>query len=956
MSGITSGIGIFSGINTSQLIEQLLAVASRPKQYAQSRLAQLQLQQAAYLDINSKLGALKTAVTDLRVKKAFQATRADSSDSDVLSATSTTGAAAGTYRFIVDRLVSSQQLLSRGFADRDSSAVGADSFTFESAHARLDRDVSLSDLNNGDGVTRGKVVITDKSGATSTVDLSRAATVGDVIDAINANGTARVSASVRDGKFIITDTSGGTGTLRVSNATGFSTATSLGIEATSTGTAITGSSVYALNANTTLASLNDGTGVSIPSGVGASSFSINVNGTVVQVNLGDVYETVDNELVVTSGAVSTLGGAMERINDALSDAGLTTVTASVASDGARLRLVDTAGASTITVTEGTDSTAADLGLVGTTATGTLTGKRVLAGLNSTLASSLRGGQGIGGDGVLYFTARDGTNFSVTLTGDESLDEMTRAIETASGTGTNGSPRVSVTVNETGNGLSITDNTGSTTSNLFITGNSGSDTAAALGISTGGTGVGGGTGIAAAVKDSGNLQHRYLSRATQVSSLNGGAGIGTGKFRITDATGRTATVDIDSDTKSLGQLIDEINSRALDVEAEVNETGDGIIIRDTSTGGTTKIKIEDETGTVAKNLKLAGQAEGVGADNYIDGSYESTVEFDAGDTLKDIADKINAAGAGVSASIVRDGSGATPYRLSISSRSTGSAGRFVFDTGGFDLGLRSLDAGNDARVFFGSTDPSDALLLSSTTNTLDNVIDGVSIDLKTISDEAVTLTVARDDAGIEASVNLFISAFNTVVDRINSQTSYNSEANRGGPLLGDSTALQMKATLFSTVQSGARGVSGRYQRLAEIGVTVGSGGKLELDSAKLREALATDPTAVEALFTTRTAEDDSQQDLGDGITANNPNAGDSFSALGITSLIEQLTTRYLDSSDGLLTLRKRTLDDQIKAQNNRIAAFDARLEDRRAILQRQFLGMERAIGQLQSQQQALGSLG
>ena len=237
-----------------------------------------------------------------------------------------------------------------------------------------------------------------------------------------------------------------------------------------------------------------------------------------------------------------------------------------------------------------------------------------------------------------------------------------------------------------------------------------------------------------------------------------------------------------------------------------------------------------------------------------------------------------------------------------------------------------------------------------------MIDGVSIDLKTISDEAVTLTVARDDAGIEASVNLFISAFNTVVDRINSQTSYNSEANRGGPLLGDSTALQMKATLFSTVQSGARGVSGRYQRLAEIGVTVGSGGKLELDSAKLREALATDPTAVEALFTTRTAEDDSQQDLGDGITANNPNAGDSFSALGITSLIEQLTTRYLDSSDGLLTLRKRTLDDQIKAQNNRIAAFDARLEDRRAILQRQFLGMERAIGQLQSQQQALGSLG
>ncbi len=51
-----------------------------------------------------------------------------------------------------------------------------------------------------------------------------------------------------------------------------------------------------------------------------------------------------------------------------------------------------------------------------------------------------------------------------------------------------------------------------------------------------------------------------------------------------------------------------------------------------------------------------------------------------------------------------------------------------------------------------------------------------------------------------------------------------------------------------------------------------------------------------------------------------------------------------------------MDNQITAQNKRIDDFTARLEDRRAILENQFIAMEKAIGQMQTQQQALGSLG
>ena len=85
-------------------------------------------------------------------------------------------------------------------------------------------------------------------------------------------------------------------------------------------------------------------------------------------------------------------------------------------------------------------------------------------------------------------------------------------------------------------------------------------------------------------------------------------------------------------------------------------------------------------------------------------------------------------------------------------------------------------------------------------------------------------------------------------------------------------------------------------------------------------------------------------------------GGASPSLGVVSAIERLGTRYLDTVDGLFTIRKKALDDEISSQNDRITSLDARLASRRTILQNQFLAMEQAIGQLQQQQGALGQLG
>ncbi|HLO42501.1 MAG TPA: flagellar filament capping protein FliD [Phycisphaerales bacterium] len=963
MGGISSSVGPFSGINTQSLIEQLLAVEARPIALAQNRLGQLQLQQTAILDLNSRLASLRDASAAFRTKKSFDLTKATSGDEKVLTGKASTSAQPGSYQFIVDRLVSTQQMLSRGFADRSSSGLNAGTFSFESEQARLDRDMSLADLNGGEGVARGKIVISDGSGS-ATIDLSKAATVSEVIEAINANGTVNVKASTQDGKLVLKHGTGGSFT--VSNATGYTTATSLGIAGSSSGGKITGSNLYYLSRGSSLSSLNDGNGVPIKNsaGTGAFNFTITVSSTgnpdkAVKVNLGDVYETVEGKLTLKESAVSTVGGVLDRINSALAAEGVTGVTAKISSTGSRLELSVNPGAATdIRIADNPNQTgsAKALGLTGI-GNGNYAGERILAGLNTTLLANLNGGNGVSGVADIDFTARDGTTFTANINTGGTVEEMIAEIESKSGIGANGKPRISVSVDPKGTGLKITDNTGSTTSRLIIQGIDGSDAAASLGISTGPTGVDADT------VSSGNLQHAYVTGATALSSLNGGKGVGTGKFRITDSFGGTMVVDIGTDSKTMQDVIDEINSQAsgqVKIKAKINDTGDGIEIEEFTNGGpagTLKIKIADESGKVASALQIAGEAKGTGSQNTISGSMERTIEFSPTDTLEGVMKKINDAGVGMTATIIKDGSGSAPYRLSLTSTTAGRAGRMLVDTGNLDLSFSTMDKGEDSRVFFGSSDPATAVLLSSSTNTLDGVIQGVTIDLKSRSDEAVALTVTSDTEGIEADVQSFIKSFNDLVSRISTQQSYNSETKAKGPLLGDGSTNALRVALFNTLQSPAKNISGRYNRLAQVGVEVGTGGKLELNTDKFRAALAEDPASVEALFAARVQDENSGKiDLGDGITATDPNASATFSSLGVIGQIEELAKRYLDPANGLWTAKKKATDNVIATQNKRITDMNTRLDNRRLVLQNQFTRMEKAIAQLQQQQTALSSLG
>ena len=954
MSGISLGTGLASGIDTRTLINQLLSLESRPAVLIQRRLINLQGQQAAYLDINSRLSALKTAADSFRIQNIFDTKRAASSDEDVLTATASGAAATGSYSFTVDRLVSSQQVLTRGFADRDTSAIGASSFTFESAAARLDRDIALSDLNGGDGIQRGAITLTQ--GAQSVeVDLSRAATVQDVLDALNDTGLDIQAEATGNG---ITVRSLGGNDFTITDRAGRTTAADLGILTTTAASTRVGDDVYLAGDRTALSALNDGNGIFVSGTVGANRFDFSividdgVNPAVTaQVNLGPKYDT---DLTVLEGGVSTVGGVVNRINEAvtkaMTDAGLdpTLVSARVGS-GSRIEIANNTGGTISIAENGTGTSASDLGILTSapTADTVVTGQRILANLNGTLLRNLNGGSGIAGT-QLEITDRAGNLQTIDLSAAETMDDVIRAINSA------GSLNITASLNDAGTGIALTDTTATSgiVGNLIV----GGDAAASLRVATDPAGV------AASTLNSGSLEMAYVTRSTSVDQLNNGAGIGTGTMRFTDGSGRTAEVDIGTDTTNVFELLREINTQLdvnqLNLEAVINDDGDGLLIREKASqpAGSDPIKVEDVSGAVARNLRISGEAEEAGAGNVINGSYETTIEFEPADTLDDMIDKINRSRAGVAATIINDGLGSSPFRLSLTSSQAGVSGRFTLDAGGFDLGVSRLERGDDARVFFGSSNPADAVLLTNGSNTLDQVIDGVTIDLRSVSDGPVELSISQDTGRIEEAVEGLLTAFNQAISRIDFQTRFDSETEVRGPLLGDGTLSVLRQSLFTTMQSQGRGLSGPFTSLFDVGLDIGDGGRLELDTEAFRRALETDPDSVAELFEARQiVPRDEFVDVAPGVQVRNTGGQDEFSVLGVAGLVAELADRYVDSIDGVLRLRRNAIDSQIELQNQRLEAFNTRIQGRRSILERQFLAMEQSIAQLQSQQGALGGL-
>ena len=334
------------------------------------------------------------------------------------------------------------------------------------------------------------------------------------------------------------------------------------------------------------------------------------------------------------------------------------------------------------------------------------------------------------------------------------------------------------------------------------------------------------------------QPLVLIQQRQVISEARLSGYGIIKGALTDLQKASQAL---TKTEKYGALKGTSSNEAIGVKVEKNAVAGSYTLTD--------IKLATQ-----QSLALAGRDSrtdkiGTGGQLSIElNNGEDPVTIDLGDdtSLEGLMKTINAnPDLGVQATLVNDGSD-SPYHLMLTAKDTGTEASIkeIKVTGNDELnGILAYDAAGSTANYQETTAASNAqatingIQITSQSNTLKDVVEGITLDLKTLpaDGEAVKIDITRDDSVAINAVKDFVKAYNSLLDTIKAQTSFDVENESSSALTGDSLVRRVENQVRSALNS-ASGV-GDIHSLADLGITSDyKTGKLEIDEEKLTEAV------------------------------------------------------------------------------------------------------------------------
>ena len=243
--------------------------------------------------------------------------------------------------------------------------------------------------------------------------------------------------------------------------------------------------------------------------------------------------------------------------------------------------------------------------------------------------------------------------------------------------------------------------------------------------------------------------------------------------------------------------------------------------------------------------------GTGSFELSVGSTSTTVTIDAtNNTLEGLKNAINSSETGANASIIYDGSG---YRLTITSEESGSANAISISSNSLTLSDGSTPFSFSRTHTIADTSELDAsltingLAITSSSNEITDVVEGVTLSLTGTSETISTVVVANDPESVMTSIQDFVDQYNEAYAFINSQFTYVEAAGTSGVLAGEGLVRSIQLALASVVSGSIGGLSGSLSTLAGAGVEMQNDGTLQINETKLEAALANDFESVRDLF-------------------------------------------------------------------------------------------------------------
>ena len=254
-----------------------------------------------------------------------------------------------------------------------------------------------------------------------------------------------------------------------------------------------------------------------------------------------------------------------------------------------------------------------------------------------------------------------------------------------------------------------------------------------------------------------------------------------------------------------------------------------------------------------------------------------------DTPSGVVSAINSANTGITASLIDTGIGSNSFKILLSGQS-GSNGVFVLSSSpdlGFHDTANNLQTAQDAIIGY------DGLTVTRSTNSINDVIDGVTVNLLGITSADATLTINNDKSILKTNIQTMVSSYNVLLDLLDNFTAVESDSELAGALSEDSSMVRfLKEKLNSAVFGGSSTPSGTINDIRDLGVSVNRYGVITFDETKYDAAIL---ESYDDVVTMLTADTDQQSIY---VTGNKGLAQD------IATVIEN----FIDT-DGMLTSRE-----------------------------------------------------
>ncbi|MDN8616645.1 flagellar filament capping protein FliD [Variovorax ginsengisoli] len=384
--------------------------------------------------------------------------------------------------------------------------------------------------------------------------------------------------------------------------------------------------------------------------------------------------------------------------------------------------------------------------------------------------------------------------------------------------------------------------------------------------------------------------------------------------------------------TVSQLAQSQSAIAAGQASTTTAIGNGKITMDfgTITGGT----LDPATGQYS-GATFAADATRVAKPITIDASNN---------TLAGIRDAINGADAGVTASIVNDGSG-TPNRLVLVSTQTGEASSMRISVDG-DAALQNL-LGNDPAgtqnlkqtvAAQNAKLTVNGIAITSASNTVKEAIQGSTLTL--VNTGTTGLSMKANTTSVTGAINDFVKAYNSLQSTATTLTAYDADTKTGAALMGDSTLRNLQTRIRQALTTPQAGGTDDFKVLTEIGVSFQKDGTLAVDSTKLDKALGSNLEGVSKLFASATGSTSGYGKQIDALVTDLNSTGGSLKVAsdGVTQTIKQLDKQY----DAMQTRVDDTVD-RYRKQFNQLDVLVNSMNSTLSYLKQQFDAMTASTG-------------